>query len=67
MKYDCGETWPEKKARLSNWHKFFCLWPRKVADHDCRWLEYIERQGELSYSSMDGFEWEWEYRAISKT
>lgn len=63
MKFDCGETWYEKKERLSNWHPFFCLLPRKIADHDCRWLEYVERKGKPSYSPYDGYSWAWEYRA----
>lgn len=44
MKFDCGETREEKEKRLSNWHDFFCLIPRKVGPHDCRWLETIQRR-----------------------
>jgi hypothetical protein len=66
MKFDCGETPKERQFRLSNWHPFFCIFPRNVGPHDCRWLEWIERRGTLSWSSMDG-EWlEWEYRPREK-
>ena len=58
MKFDCGETWEEKSIRLSKWHRFFAIWPRRVADHDCRCFEWIERRGVF----WDG--WDWEYRAI---
>lgn len=60
MKFDCGETEQEKKKRLEEWHDFFCLLPRKVADHDCRWLETIERSG---YYSLVRDGWIWYYRA----
>ena len=59
MKFDCGETWHEKVKRLQTPHKFFCLWPRRVAEHDCRWLEYIEREGWYYYG------WHWYYRPLN--
>lgn len=63
MKFDCGETWNERKVRLSNWHKFFAIFPRRVGIHDCRWMETIERKGKLQ-GSWDGVDWYWEYRAL---
>jgi len=63
MKFDCGETREERILRLSNWHKRFTFFPTKIANHDCRWLEWIERKGEIN-SSYDGPYWVWEYRAI---
>jgi hypothetical protein len=62
MKFNCGPTKEERKeerkARLSDWHRFFCIWPRRVGYRDCRWLEWIERKrGE--------YPWIWEYRARS--
>ena len=63
MKFDCGEEWVEKKKRLETWHRFFCLWPRKLGPHDCRWLEWVERKGTCSYG-LGGGCWSWEYRAI---
>jgi hypothetical protein len=63
MRFDCGETWAEKKARLGQWHRKFLWWPTKLADHDCRWLEYVERRG--TYESWsEGSYWNWEYRSI---
>lgn len=62
MKFDCGETWEERKARLSSWHPFFTILPRKVADHDCRCMEKIERKGEW-FDCVYGAAWSWRYRA----
>jgi hypothetical protein len=64
MKFDCGETWEEKKARLSSWHRFFAWRPVYIADHDCRWLEWVERKGEYCSSWYESW-WDWEYRATS--
>jgi hypothetical protein len=44
MKIDFGETREEKEDRLSKWHKFFAIWPREVASHDYRFLEYVMRR-----------------------
>ena len=48
MKINCGPTPEERnKARheyLTNWHPFFCLWPRRLGPNDCRWLETIQRK-----------------------
>lgn len=84
MKLNCGPTWAErynarhrkhqeKVHRLSNWHRFFCLLPRRMTDangyqtRECRWLEYVERKGDLVYSDYT-FQnwWTWEYRPIAK-
>ena len=65
MKIDCGETWADKKARLSEWHPFFTLWPRMLASHDCRWLEWIERKGDYFSCPLTGGGWLWQYRAKS--
>lgn len=43
MKYDCGETEEEKWVRLSTPHRFFAVLPVKIADHDCRFFEYVLR------------------------
>lgn len=61
MKFDCGETWIEKKIRLEQWHRWFAWRPVAVAPHDCRWLEYVERKGER-YIGCSGSCWDWEYR-----
>ena len=68
MKFDCGETWEEYKERLSEWHSFFALIPRKVGEHDCRWLEVIERR--MTYhprpTLLHKSFWAVEYRAKEK-
>ena len=43
MKFDCGDGGREKWDNERLWHKKFCWWPTRLADHDCRWLEFIER------------------------
>lgn len=63
MRFDCGETWQEEVARLSQWRDFFTLVPRRIKAHDCRWLETIQRKGSIHGNVGDGFWWEWEYRA----
>lgn len=65
MKFDCGETWSEKKERLGKWHRHFAWWPVSITSHDCRWLEFVERKGEL-FCFYDDCGWAWEYRAIEK-
>lgn len=59
MKFDCGETQKEKWTRLEKWHKFYAIWPRQVASHDCRWFEVIERR-----VVFDCWDYYWEYREI---
>lgn len=61
MKWDCGETLDEKEVRFGAWHKWFAWHPIKVADHDCRWLVWIERQGKREYT-WDDWWWVWKYR-----
>lgn len=59
MKFYCGpsraarreakET-AEAEARiqrlryLTNWHPCFAIWPARVSENECRWLEYVERR-----------------------
>ena len=66
MKINCGPTRTQariaKRERLSNWHPFFAIWPRRVWWNDCRWMEAIERRGRWS-RTWDEFVWVWEYRA----
>ncbi len=61
MKFDCGETRQEWIDRLSQWHDFYAIWPRKVAAHDCRVFETIERRGRY-WAAGNGW-FVWEYRA----
>lgn len=68
MKLNCGpnreERYYARQAYLTNWHKFFALWPRRIGDtHQCVWLEYVERKGTYNCGYGGGY-WEWEYREI---
>ena len=61
MKIDCGETYLEQHARLSQWHRWFAWHPIRLGSHDCRWLEKIWRKGEY-YCSYASSGWTWKYR-----
>lgn len=61
MKIDCGPAWPEKRARLEQWHDWFAWYPVRVASHDCRWLERVGRKGVLLSARRGGI-WRWQYR-----
>lgn len=63
MRFDCGETWEEEKARKRAWHKWFAWHPIMVKDHDCRWLEYVERSGKF-WASWGDSGWNWSYRDV---
>lgn len=58
MKFDCGETSAEWSNRRQRWHRWFAWYRVRIASHDCRWLEYVERKGTASY----GGDWDWIYR-----
>lgn len=71
MKINCGPT-PEEQTEINKtWHRWFAWRPVRVASHDCRWLETIERKG-TSYGGIQPsfggppsvMKWRWEYRAI---
>jgi len=32
--------------RMINWHPYFAILPVWVGEHDCRWMEWIERRCE---------------------
>lgn len=64
MRFDCGDGGKARYQRLTNWHRHFALWPTRVADHDCRWLETVERKG--TFHCGYHFYWSWEYRVIEK-
>lgn len=58
-----------KHRALREWHKFFCLIPRKILDnHEGKnvwvWLEYVERKGHRSV--VFEYEWYFEYRLIEE-
>lgn len=64
MKLNCGPSWETKWKRKQEWHAFFAIWPRRVAENDCRWLELIERKGTY-WDSWGHGGWNWEYRCRS--
>jgi hypothetical protein len=72
MRFNCGPTWEEKQMlsqmkekqeqeRLTQWHPFFCLWPRRCGKI-CVWLETIERKGVQRWDDYGGPSWSWSYR-----
>jgi hypothetical protein len=62
MKFNCGETLFEKVERTKEWHDWFAWRPVRVASHDCRWLETVERRLYWCY----GDPYSAEYRAKEK-
>ena len=64
MRFDCGETGEEWEERLSSWHTKFLWWPTKIGDHDCRWLEKINRKGTPRFCWGAEDQWDWEYKEI---
>lgn len=65
MIISCGETWAQRKKRLQDWHPFFALWPRQIAEVNgvrvCAWLQVIGRKG-MCIDGWDDTLWIWEYR-----
>ena len=67
MQFDCGDGGKTRHERLTNWHPWFAWYPVRLADHDCRWMERVERKGKF-YCGVGGESWwEWEYRAQEST
>lgn len=56
MKIRCGRS-----VDKTQWHDWFAWYPVRVAEGDCRWLETVERKGELHYDFVAG-DWKFEYR-----
>lgn len=61
MKFDCGPSRKTKIKRKESWHDWFAWYPVRLAEHDCRWLETVERKGTLYYNFSDSW-WSYEYR-----
>lgn len=71
MKFRCGYKAKLKHRARKYWHSYFAWLPVSVGEHDCRWLEFVERKGRWK----DGWclapgcapfktkKWYWEYRA----
>lgn len=58
------ETRAERCARLSEWHRTFCLFPLFL-NGTCYWLETVLRRAtRIEYFGCDDGWWEidWEYR-----
>ena len=64
MKFNCGETWSTKQQRLQEWHEWFAWHPIRLGDHDCRWLEKVQRKGTLCWGGWIDSWWYWDYKAI---
>ena len=62
MKFDCGETFYSKIERTKEWHDWFAWRPVRVANHDCRWLETVERKLDWFFGEVVGAQ----YRAKEK-
>lgn len=65
MRFDCGETYEEWEARLSDWHPWFAWHPVRLGSHDCRWLETVMRKGTI-YGCPGDYYWVWKYKAEEK-
>jgi len=70
MIVDCGPSIGERfeartadrKTRLSQWHAFYCLWPRRIGNR-CVWLHWIRRKIRFEQDWYDGGWYEYpEYR-----
>lgn len=70
MLLNCGPPFDErlasrdqrKHARLSQWHPFFALIPRRIGQNHCVWLEWIRRKGRYCDDGYHGGSWDFEYR-----
>lgn len=70
MRFKCGKSQAEhdaailkeraERARVEAWHRFYPIWPRKVARGDCRSFEWIERRYVWSRDY-------WVYRELGST
>jgi len=68
MRFNCGKK-GSSLERVKQWHRHFAWWPVKVAEYDCRWLEFVERRYPEAWigPSSGNLWWEHpEYRAIKK-
>jgi hypothetical protein len=76
MRFSCGPS-PNERARRAleeedrikaglhprqQWQPFFALWPVRVGENDCRWLEMVEIRERRVYGCYGDDYWEAEYR-----
>jgi hypothetical protein len=40
MRFDCNKR---GEIVATGWRRWFAWYPVKVGEHDCRWLEWVER------------------------
>ena len=78
MKFKRFLTKDEKIHKLTNWHRYFTLFPKQVGGHII-WLEYVERKGsfykhpwlqyrdDIQYCEISSTHWNWEYKEIEKS
>jgi hypothetical protein len=64
MKWDCGLSAVERYRASQVWHRWFAWWPTRIASHDCRWLETIERR--LNTGRHPMYRSHWEYRPLNE-
>ena len=65
MKFDCGLSRDEKIKNKKKWRRWFAWHPVRIDNHDCRWLEYVERKG-VFWTCFSGEGWDYEYRLPEK-
>lgn len=61
MKFDCGPSYQTKTKLKESWHDWFAWYPVRLGDHNCRWLETVERKGTFYYNFFDSWR-SYEYR-----
>lgn len=42
-----GDRWRAAHAHKAVWHRWFAWYPVRLTDHDCRWMEWVERRQEF--------------------
>ena len=65
MKFNCGPFTKNLDSRLT-WHHWFAWYPVRISDNDCRWLETVDRRGNLEYYPGGERYWKYEYRPLDK-
>ena len=61
MRFDCGPTRHELCVARENWHRWWAWHPVRLGDtHECVWLGWVQRRGEITYATQP--DWEHEYR-----
>jgi hypothetical protein len=63
LRWENTEEW---KARISQWHRFFAIWPRQVGPKEARLFETLERRAVNIYVFDDAWAVDWEYRSLGE-